>query len=158
MFAYVNNRMLPRILVCIYYVYKPELCQICDHKLLDTYNRFNQLRMVRLLFISMLVTIVVMQFLVERVSSVCCNSKTPGVCDDDTWGTPCCGYRKCNIFCCACKGGCRSKKRVFEDMLTQFVDDAKESRQLQDSGNEDDVQEQREVDDGDYSACKRQCL
>ncbi|KAB2573525.1 hypothetical protein DBV05_g7804 [Lasiodiplodia theobromae] len=28
-------------------------------------------------------------------------------CDDDTQGTPCCGYGSCNIFCCNCDGGCR---------------------------------------------------
>lgn len=26
-------------------------------------------------------------------------------CDDDTQGTPCCGYGECNIFCCNCDGG-----------------------------------------------------
>ncbi|KAF2142729.1 uncharacterized protein K452DRAFT_297275 [Aplosporella prunicola CBS 121167] len=36
----------------------------------------------------------------------CCNSKN-GNCGDGTRGTPCCGYRTCNIFCCDCGGGCR---------------------------------------------------
>ncbi|EGD92006.1 hypothetical protein H112_00609 [Trichophyton rubrum D6] len=31
-------------------------------------------------------------------------------CEDGTTGTPCCGYGKCNGFCCACKGGCRRAK------------------------------------------------
>ena len=31
-------------------------------------------------------------------------------CGDCTGGTPNCGYRKCNIFSCACGGGCRTGK------------------------------------------------
>ena len=30
-----------------------------------------------------------------------------GVCSDCTFGTPYCGYGKCNIFGCNCDGGCR---------------------------------------------------
>ncbi|KAL7740747.1 hypothetical protein ACLKA6_012364 [Drosophila palustris] len=25
------------------------------------------------------------------------------VCADNTWGNPCCGYNRCNIFCCNCR-------------------------------------------------------
>ena len=119
--------------------------------------------MVRLVFILVLLSVVLLQFLVEHVSSACCGATYLDQCGDGTYGTPCCGHGKCNIFCCHCRGGCRSKKRVFEDMLEQLVEDTKERRQFHDSendagGNEDDIQEQREVDDHDYSACKRQCL
>uniref|UniRef100_A0A915HJ83 Cation-transporting ATPase n=1 Tax=Romanomermis culicivorax TaxID=13658 RepID=A0A915HJ83_ROMCU len=29
------------------------------------------------------------------------------LCEDCTTGTPCCGYRSCNMSCCNCGGGCR---------------------------------------------------
>lgn len=49
------------------------------------------------------------------VVSKCCPSYYGGLgtkasrfCEDGTTG-PCCGYGKCNLFCCACKGDlCRN--------------------------------------------------
>lgn len=43
-----------------------------------------------------------------QVLSACCNAGSGGSCADGTTSTPCCGFRSCNIFCCACKGGCRT--------------------------------------------------
>ncbi|CAF1539765.1 unnamed protein product, partial [Rotaria sordida] len=48
-------------------------------------------------------------------------------------------------------------------MIQKLVDDAKERRQDEDlvngaNENEDDTEEQREINNDDYSACKRQCL
>jgi len=37
----------------------------------------------------------------------CCGSVFGGTCADGTQGTPCCGRGSCNLFCCACDGGCR---------------------------------------------------
>ncbi len=34
----------------------------------------------------------------------CCHSDAGGDCGDNSSGTPCCGYKKCNGFCCACEG------------------------------------------------------
>ncbi|KAK0615427.1 hypothetical protein DIS24_g11833 [Lasiodiplodia hormozganensis] len=57
--------------------------------------------------------------LLPLVSADCCNADkclqpmgwdewcAKYSCDDDTQGTPCCGYGGCNIFCCNCDGGCR---------------------------------------------------
>jgi len=45
--------------------------------------------------------------LVSYVAGACCGADNKNLCGDNTAGTPCCGYGKCNIFCCACKGGCR---------------------------------------------------
>ena len=33
--------------------------------------------------------------------------ETNSYCEDGTNTTPCCGYGKCNAFCCNCKNGCR---------------------------------------------------
>ena len=49
--------------------------------------------------------------LLPLATAACCNASQGGGCADRTGGTPCCGYGKCNIFCCACKGGCRHSKR-----------------------------------------------
>ncbi|KAB2569026.1 Protein Diedel [Lasiodiplodia theobromae] len=38
------------------------------------------------------------------------NCFTPNACADGAWATPCCGRGKCNIFCCACDGGCHNPK------------------------------------------------
>ena len=55
------------------------------------------------------VTLVIM--VVDDVNSVCCYSHFHQgygyVCLDCTWATPYCGYDKCNLFGCACGGGCR---------------------------------------------------
>lgn len=38
----------------------------------------------------------------------CCGSPVgTSRCEDNTFGTPCCGVGKCNVFCCNCDGGCR---------------------------------------------------
>ncbi|EXJ54722.1 hypothetical protein A1O7_10063 [Cladophialophora yegresii CBS 114405] len=38
------------------------------------------------------------------VYAKCCLSDAGGDCGDNSAGTPCCGYKPCNGFCCACKG------------------------------------------------------
>ena len=38
------------------------------------------------------------------VNAACCLSDAGGDCGDNSAGTPCCGYKKCNGFCCACQG------------------------------------------------------
>ncbi len=43
----------------------------------------------------------------QQVLSACCNALSSGNCNDNTVSTPCCGIGSCNIFCCACKNGCR---------------------------------------------------
>lgn len=119
--------------------------------------------MIRITLISVLLSVILLQSFVERASSACCNSDRLRRCGDNTISTPCCGYGKCNIFCCHCRGGCRAKKRSFEDMLTKLTDDAKERRQMTDSANEEDenendIEEERALNNDDYGACKRQCL
>jgi hypothetical protein len=68
------------------------------------------------------VTIVVALQLATKVDAECCNPNKDyqymGMmgtlatkCGDDTKPTPCCGYGKCNVFCCNCDGGCRSSRR-----------------------------------------------
>ena len=49
--------------------------------------------------------------LLPLATAACCNGDDDVRCADGTRSTPCCGYGKCNIFCCACKGGCRHRKR-----------------------------------------------
>ncbi|EXJ69624.1 uncharacterized protein A1O5_07660 [Cladophialophora psammophila CBS 110553] len=34
----------------------------------------------------------------------CWGDAIKGICGDGSTGTPCCGYKKCNAFCCACPG------------------------------------------------------
>ena len=41
---------------------------------------------------------------VSMVQGKCCNPDAGGDCGDNSAGTPCCGYHKCNGFCCACEG------------------------------------------------------
>lgn len=48
-------------------------------------------------------------FLPAPALADCCKADDCGHCDDGTKGTPCCGYGKCNIFCCNCDGGCRKE-------------------------------------------------
>ncbi|XP_066283139.1 uncharacterized protein [Branchiostoma lanceolatum] len=64
-----------------------------------------------------------MVLMVDQAESVCChatercfggwwNRKCNHYCKDGTrQHTPCCGYGRCNIFCCNCDGGCRRSKR-----------------------------------------------
>ncbi|KAJ9607586.1 hypothetical protein H2200_007664 [Cladophialophora chaetospira] len=40
-------------------------------------------------------------------------------CGDSTPDTPCCGYGKCNGFCCACKGSEYSLLHILQTSLTQ---------------------------------------
>ncbi|CAL8132632.1 unnamed protein product [Orchesella dallaii] len=58
----------------------------------------------------------------NQVTAQCCRERSPseywhssrlssGSCADGTSGTPCCGVRSCNIFCCNCSdGGCRGRR------------------------------------------------
>ena len=58
-----------------------------------------------------------------RTNAVCCRAGGSGRCDDGTTGTPCCGYGKCNIFCCNCDGGCRtSMGKRSNDEINTFSD------------------------------------
>ncbi|KZS90642.1 hypothetical protein SISNIDRAFT_468415 [Sistotremastrum niveocremeum HHB9708] len=43
------------------------------------------------------------------------------LCPDCTEATPCCGYGKCNIFCCNCDGGCRGFKGKLTDQMHPHV-------------------------------------
>jgi hypothetical protein len=47
--------------------------------------------------------------LLPLATAVCCNDHGNGRCDDGTSPTPCCAHGGCNIFCCNCDGGCRSR-------------------------------------------------
>ncbi|CAL8132640.1 unnamed protein product [Orchesella dallaii] len=66
-----------------------------------------------ILLIGIIFTIIVSG---NQVSGQCCRSRganilNPGSCRDGTRGTPCCGYSRCNFFCCDCgEGGCRGKR------------------------------------------------
>ncbi|KAI1618703.1 hypothetical protein EDD36DRAFT_460342 [Exophiala viscosa] len=53
------------------------------------------------------VILLFVSFTLPPADAKCCDrrGKTwPDLCRDDTPQTPCCGYGKCNAFCCACKG------------------------------------------------------
>lgn len=41
----------------------------------------------------------------------CCQANDGGNCADGTVGTPCCGYKSCDIFCCDCGGNCRGASK-----------------------------------------------
>ncbi|XP_078595017.1 uncharacterized protein LOC144872581 [Branchiostoma floridae x Branchiostoma japonicum] len=68
-----------------------------------------------------------MVLMVDPADSVCCGSiktctgswwrrRCYNRCGDGTrQPTPCCGYGKCNIFCCNCDDGCRRSKRMVAD-------------------------------------------
>lgn len=43
----------------------------------------------------------------QQALSACCHANDAGDCADATTGTPFCGFGSCNLFGCACKGGCR---------------------------------------------------
>jgi hypothetical protein len=43
-------------------------------------------------------------FFIDSVNAKCCRADQGGGCGDNSNGTPCCGYKKCNGFCCACQG------------------------------------------------------
>jgi hypothetical protein len=46
-----------------------------------------------------------LQVNLSAVYAKCCLSDAGGDCGDNSSGSPCCGYNKCNGFCCACPGG-----------------------------------------------------
>ena len=55
--------------------------------------------------------LIVMATLPEDSQSACCYpSKATLKCFDGTFGTPYCGYKKCNWFGCNCGGGCRGSR------------------------------------------------
>jgi EF-hand domain len=54
-----------------------------------------------LLFLTFLLTLLPRTRLVH---AMCCLSDAGGDCGDNSNGTPCCGYKKCNGFCCHCEG------------------------------------------------------
>ncbi|KAK5271717.1 hypothetical protein LTR96_003544 [Exophiala xenobiotica] len=45
-----------------------------------------------------------LQVNLSAVYAKCCLSDAGGDCGDNSSGSPCCGYNKCNGFCCACPG------------------------------------------------------
>lgn len=57
--------------------------------------------------LAFLLVVLAASFLPAPVLAECCDRDSCGRCGDHTQGTPCCGYGKCNIFCCNCDGGCR---------------------------------------------------
>ncbi len=68
--------------------------------------------MARLITLTIAVFLLVVVLENNLVSGQCCSGsrgwgRGGGTCKDGTRATPCCGYRKCNFFCCACGGGCR---------------------------------------------------
>jgi hypothetical protein len=46
-------------------------------------------------------------------------------CADGSEGTPCGGYRDCNIFCCNCDGGCREESKRKRSAIFDDGDDGK---------------------------------
>ena len=60
--------------------------------------------------------------LLPFASAACCDGAIDYKCGDGTPATPCCGYGQCNVFCCACKGGCRHLKRDVPIELTDRSD------------------------------------
>jgi hypothetical protein len=50
-----------------------------------------------------------------------CDPYPKKCCSDGTKPTPCCGYGGCNIFCCACSGGCRKRSQFNseQDCMTE---------------------------------------
>lgn len=68
--------------------------------------------MARILAVAIAVFLLIVVFQDNLVSGQCCTSsrgwgRGGGSCRDGTRSTPCCGYGRCNFFCCACRGGCR---------------------------------------------------
>ncbi|CAG2196617.1 unnamed protein product [Mytilus edulis] len=53
--------------------------------------------------------VVIWSVVMKTVSGDCCRKPFRDHCRDCTPGTPCCGIKKCNIFCCGCK--CRTEPR-----------------------------------------------
>ncbi|CAC5414824.1 unnamed protein product [Mytilus coruscus] len=56
---------------------------------------------------------VICSVIMETANGACCRRRR-GRCGDCTKPTPCCGYRKCNIFCCGCKcrkGRCSGRRK-----------------------------------------------
>ncbi|KAI1625188.1 hypothetical protein EDD37DRAFT_680349 [Exophiala viscosa] len=59
------------------------------------------------------VAFVCFSFTLPSVDAKCCNHLTKTLeCGDGTLGTPCCGYGRCNAFCCRCPG-----VSIFEDTV-----------------------------------------
>lgn len=67
-----------------------------------------------------------MPLILPMAVAACCRPKPLHNCDDGTRPSPWCGYGTCNIFGCACKGGCRhgKRKRMNDDSLQQILSDA----------------------------------
>ncbi|KAL7741411.1 hypothetical protein ACLKA6_000739 [Drosophila palustris] len=55
-----------------------------------------------------------------EAKGVCCPRKR--ICVDGTFGSPCCAYRSCNIFCCNC-GKCRTRWILSRQRTRQSDDD-----------------------------------
>ncbi|ODM91030.1 Calcium-dependent protein kinase 2 [Orchesella cincta] len=66
-----------------------------------------------------------------KVASQCCRINLfTNFCRDGAKGTPCCGVRDCNIFCCNCsEGGCRDGDHtVFKHYWNKLVSHVRGSR------------------------------
>ncbi len=71
---------------------------------LFTHSSFN-LSVTMLILILLNIIFLCLQFNLPAVYAKCCLADVGGDCGDNSAGTPCCGYNKCNGFCCACPGG-----------------------------------------------------
>ncbi|XP_013421533.1 protein Diedel [Lingula anatina] len=57
--------------------------------------------------VTIFIAVFVIATIVNEAKAACCKEDKSGWCIDCTESTPYCGYGKCNIFGCACDGGCR---------------------------------------------------
>ncbi|KAJ9603107.1 hypothetical protein H2200_012402 [Cladophialophora chaetospira] len=57
-----------------------------------------------MLFAVIPISLLLFQAALQRVYAKCCHEDYWATCGDGTHGTPCCGYKTCNGFCCACQG------------------------------------------------------
>ncbi|KAL7741412.1 hypothetical protein ACLKA6_000740 [Drosophila palustris] len=71
--------------------------------------------MSRTFLILLLVQLLLILMQLWEVKGDCCVPLYGAICDDDTFGTPCCGYESCNIFCCNCRCRTRSRRRMSDD-------------------------------------------
>ena len=59
----------------------------------------------KMLFATISTLLVLFQAALQGVYAKCCHESHEGTCGDGSRATPCCGYKACNGFCCACPGG-----------------------------------------------------
>ncbi|OCT52222.1 hypothetical protein CLCR_09050 [Cladophialophora carrionii] len=57
------------------------------------------------LLVLLAISLWILQLQLPMVNAKCCwGDILYNECGDGSFGTPCCGYKKCNAFCCACHG------------------------------------------------------